>query len=99
MLSGPSDPPDPDYHAFRQDLADVALAGRVIAYHYAEPLERRLTSGAPLRCEPDSAAAEIAQLAAGESFILLDDSLGWAWGYGGPDRRVGYVRSDAFGES
>ena len=26
---------------------------------------------------------------------MLDDSLGWAWGYAGKDRRVGYVRSDA----
>jgi len=25
---------------------------------------------------------------------ILDNSLGWAWGYG-PDGRVGYVRSDA----
>ena len=27
--------------------------------------------------------------------MLLDDSLGWAWGYAGKERRVGYVRSDA----
>jgi hypothetical protein len=26
---------------------------------------------------------------------LLDDSLGWAWGYAGEDRRVGYVPSEA----
>ena len=25
---------------------------------------------------------------------MLDDSLGWAWGYAGEDRRVGYVRSE-----
>jgi hypothetical protein len=25
---------------------------------------------------------------------MLDDSLGWAWGYAGSDRRVGYVRSE-----
>jgi hypothetical protein len=25
---------------------------------------------------------------------MLDDSLGWAWGYAGDERRVGYVRSD-----
>jgi hypothetical protein len=23
---------------------------------------------------------------------MLDDSRGWAWGYAGPDGRVGYVR-------
>ena len=25
---------------------------------------------------------------------MLDDSLGWAWGYAGDDKRVGYVASD-----
>ena len=28
---------------------------------------------------------------------MLDDSVGWAWGYAGEDRRVGYVRSEALG--
>jgi hypothetical protein len=31
----------------------------------------------------------------GEAFALLDDSVGWAWGYAGSDRRVGYVKSEA----
>jgi hypothetical protein len=35
VLAGPSDLPDPDFHAYRKDLADIALAGRVIASHYA----------------------------------------------------------------
>ena len=26
---------------------------------------------------------------------MLDDSVGWAWGYAGEERRVGYVRSEA----
>ncbi len=26
---------------------------------------------------------------------MLDDTLGWAWGYAGEDRRVGYVESEA----
>jgi hypothetical protein len=34
-------------------------------------------------------------LDAGEPFALLDDTLGWAWGYAGVERRVGYVRSEA----
>ena len=28
------------------------------------------------------------------AFELLDDTLGWAWGYAGANRRVGYVESD-----
>jgi hypothetical protein len=34
-------------------------------------------------------------LEAGEPFRMLDESIGWAWGYGGEERRVGYVRSEA----
>ena len=26
---------------------------------------------------------------------MLDDTLGWAWGYAGKERLVGFVRSDA----
>jgi hypothetical protein len=37
------------------------------------------------------------ELAAGEPFALVDDRLGWAWGYAGAERRVGYVRSEAIG--
>ena len=37
------------------------------------------------------------ELAPGEPFAMLDDTLGWAWGYAGEDRRVGYVRSEAVG--
>jgi len=94
-LSGPSDPPDPDYNAYRKDLADVALAGRVIASHYAEPLSRVMATAAVLRSEPTDSAAAIRDLDAGETFEMLDDSLGWAWGYAGTEGRVGYVKANA----
>ena len=94
-LSGPSNPPDPEQNAYRKDLADVALAGRVIASHYAEPLGRVIASAAVLRCEPADNATAIRDLEARETFEMLDDSLGWAWGYAGKERRVGYVRSEA----
>ena len=48
-----------------------------------------------LRSEPEKSAEAIGQLAAGTRFALLDDSRGWAWGYAGEDRRVGYVPSAA----
>lgn len=98
-LSGPSNPPDPDYNAYRKDLADVALAGRVIASHYAEPLGLVVASASVLRSEPSDSAAAIADLDAGETFDMLDDSLGWAWGYVGQARRVGYVRSEELSPS
>jgi hypothetical protein len=97
VLAGPSDLPDPDFHAYRKDLADIALAGRVIASHYAEPLDRIIASPTILRRSPSDEAEAIRGLTAGEAFTMLDDSLGWAWGYAGEERRVGYVRSEAVG--
>ena len=94
-LAGPSDLPDPTTHAYRQDLADVALAGRVVASHYAEPLERRLVTAASLLVDTSSDSEVLAELMEGEVIRMLDNSRGWAWGYAGPDRLVGYVPSEA----
>ena len=94
-LTGPSDAPDPNFNAYRKDLADVALAGRVIASHYAEPVEREIAMETPLRSGPSEEAGFVRELEIGERFEMLDDSLGWAWGYAGEDRRVGYVHLSA----
>lgn len=56
---------------------------------------RRLAEAATLRSGPGAEAEAIAELDAGEPFAMLDDSVGWAWGYAGTGRRVGYVRSEA----
>ena len=94
-LTGRSNPPDPTFNAYRADLADVALAGQVIASHYAEPLARTVSIAAELKAIPSPDAEVVAQLSPGDAFLMLDDTLGWAWGYAGKERRVGYVRSDA----
>jgi hypothetical protein len=52
-----------------------------------------------LRSGPSEQAEAIGELQAGEPFAMLDNSLGWAWGYAGTDRRVGYVRSEAVAAS
>ena len=96
-LAGPSRLPDPRFHAYRQDLADIALAGRVIASHYAEPAQRLVKTPAPLRASPAADAEVVGQVEAGDSFEMLDDSRGWAWGYAGGERTVGYVPSGALG--
>jgi Bacterial dipeptidyl-peptidase Sh3 domain len=67
----------------------------VIASHYAEPVERRLRARTDLRTAASTDSETILELEPGEPFLLLDDSLGWAWGYGGKDRLVGYLPSDA----
>ncbi len=67
----------------------------MIASHYAEPIERRVVKPAMLRVEPSDEVEALAQLAPGDGFRMLDESVGWAWGYAGEDGRVGYVRSEA----
>ncbi|HEV8406314.1 MAG TPA: hypothetical protein VGQ34_00135 [Sphingomicrobium sp.] len=72
----------------------MALAGRVIASHYAEPVARRLRTKAILRAGPSAETESLFELDANEPFLLLDDSLGWAWGYAGKNRIVGYLPSE-----
>ena len=67
----------------------------MIASHYAEPVEREISSRAELRTGPSADAELIRTLAPGHRFEMLDDSLGWAWGYAGEDRHVGYVHLSA----
>lgn len=94
-LTGPSALPDPRVHAYRKDLADIALAGQVIASHYAEPAIRVVKSAGPLLAGPDGDSEIVGEVAVGDCFEMLDNSLGWAWGYAGSERRVGYLPSDA----
>ncbi|MEO7366047.1 MAG: hypothetical protein ABIW03_06985 [Sphingomicrobium sp.] len=65
----------------------------VIASHYAEPLERVITGAVTLLAAPTDDAEQLLELEPGDRFSMLDNSLGWAWGYAGKDRRVGYVRA------
>jgi uncharacterized protein YgiM (DUF1202 family) len=44
---------------------------------------------------PSTDSDVIREVQAGEPFTMLDDSLGWAWGYAGSERRVGYVPSQS----
>ena len=69
----------------------------MIASHYAEPLERRIATSTELCSAPSDDSETIRKLEPGEPFAMLDDTLGWAWGYAGKDHRVGYVRSGAVG--
>jgi hypothetical protein len=66
----------------------------VIASHYAEPVNRAIAKSTELHEGPSAESAVIRKLAPGEAFAMLDDSRGWAWGYAGEERRVGYVRSE-----
>ena len=62
-------------------------------------MERLVVSSAPLRLKAADDAEELAELEVDDPFSLLDDTLGWAWGYAGRDRLVGYVRSEALSKA
>ncbi|NJC06885.1 hypothetical protein GGQ97_002678 [Sphingomonas kaistensis] len=94
-LAGPSTHPDPRTHAYRQDLADIALAGTVIASHYAEPLQCHVARAAALKAGPSAESETLAELEPGASIRILDRSRGWVWGYAGG--LVGYVSAAAVG--
>ena len=47
-----------------------------------------------MRAGPSDEAEALTELEAGEPFSMLDNSLGWAWGYAGKERLVGYLRSE-----
>lgn len=93
-LSGPSIALDPKIHAYRSDIADIALAGQLIAPHYARAMSRRVAEGAELRESNDDQSALVAELTAGEELAVLDITGAWAWGYRRKDHRVGYVAVD-----
>ena len=67
----------------------------MIASHFAAPLERAVSQPTVLRAAASEEAEAVGQVGPGEPFWLLEDSLGWSWGYAGSERRVGYVRSEA----
>jgi hypothetical protein len=95
-LSGPSRRLDPRTNAFRDDLADIALAGRILAPHYARPLARACGAHAAfVRPGPTEQNDAISELLPGEDFAVLEYAGGWAWGYCGADRVVGYVEAIA----
>ncbi len=73
----------------------MALAGRVIASHYAEPVERVIASATALRARPADDGEMLEELSPGVRFLMLENSVGWAWGYAGTERRVGYVLSQS----
>lgn len=95
-LSQRSSLPDPAVNAYRDDLADVALAGQVIASHYAEPVVRHCVISAQVTADAQ-AAEPVEMLRPGAGFALLDCARGRAWGYVVATHRVGYVNEDALG--
>lgn len=79
----------------RRDLADVRLADRVFAPHYAAPMPRKILVATPLRADRDSGAEVLAELARGDVFEVLELSGGRAWGVSPGRKLVGYIDAAA----
>jgi hypothetical protein len=93
-LGGPSLLLDPRTHAYRRDIADVALAGKVMSSHYARALPRACGTRATYVWPTGKAEGDaVSELLPGEGFAVLEYTGPWAWGYCTADHRVGYVEA------
>lgn len=79
----------------RRDLADVRLADRVFAPHYAAPMPRRVTRGIALRVGPSPDSEVIGELAPGDIFDILELAGRNAWGTAAGSGLVGYIEAAA----
>lgn len=98
-LTGPSVALDARINAYRDGLADISLAGRVLAPHYARALLRGGGAHAAyVRPRADAETPAVSELLPGEGFAVLEYAGGWAWGYCTADHVVGYVEAIALAE-
>jgi hypothetical protein len=98
-LSGHSFVGDPRTTPIRGDLADIKLAGKLFAPHYAVPIIR--TGIAPvteIHERPDALSMPVSALIHGEEFAVLDIAGDWAWGYCLHDDYLGYLRISELGD-
>jgi hypothetical protein len=82
----------------RGDLADVRLADRVFAPHYAAPMPRLLVGDSTLRAARVRDSDAVAELHSGDVFEVLELSGGVAWGVAPGVGLVGYVDAGAIGD-
>lgn len=92
---------DPRLHAYRTDLADERLRGRVEAARFASGERKRVIAPtAPIRAEPRPDAPLLTEALAGESVRVFDETAeGWAWAQLETDDYVGWFPADALGNA
>ena len=83
------------HDAVRRDVADIRLADRVFAPHYAAAMPRRIAVQASLLATNADGAAVLAMLRSGEIFEVLDLAGGKAWGIAVAHNLVGYIDAAA----
>lgn len=86
-------------NAFRPDLADERLKGRVDAPHFAAGRSARVAAPvADLRSAPRPDAGLDTQLLPGDEVEVFEEKEGWAWVQSMRDGYVGYVSGAALDE-
>lgn len=86
---------DPRVDAVRGDLADIRLADRVFAPHYAAPMPHVLAGSAALRTAPAADSDVLATLESGDVFEVLEFAGNHAWGTAPGVGLVGYIDAAA----
>ncbi|MGH6618922.1 MAG: C40 family peptidase [Alphaproteobacteria bacterium] len=83
-------------NAYRDDLADRRLEGKVAAARFVEGTVRRVAQGvAPLRKEPAPGTQLVTELLLGERVRVFEEKDGVAWVQSETDGYVGYTDSAA----
>jgi cell wall-associated NlpC family hydrolase len=90
---------DPRLNAYRPDLADARLRGKVDAARFIDGKRRRVVADqAPLKRTPAADAQLDSEVLRGEAFLVFEETgEGWAWGQLETDAYVGYVPTAALG--
>lgn len=87
--------PDRRLHAYRADLADEKLRGRVDAPRYVKGEQRQVTAPVlPVRRGPRFDSTLDTEALLGETVTVFDESEGWAWVQIARDGYVGYMPSE-----
>ena len=86
-------PLDSRLHAFRPDLADAQLRGRVEAERFVEGTRASVSNpyGVPLYAEPSRRGGMIAEAWPGDAVTVFERRDGWCWVQRERDNYVGYT--------
>jgi len=83
---------DPRLNAYREDLADARLRGRVAASRFVEGRPARVIAGRiPVRRAPAAEAPLDTYYHYGEPVLVFEKAGGWAWCQSLKDGYIGYI--------
>lgn len=86
-------------HAYRPDLAEASLEGRVEAPRFVEGAPARVSVPVvALRPQPDLSRGIDTELLFGEEVVVFDRADGWCWVKAAGDGYVGYLPAEALSE-